>query len=325
MFNRWWLSKGFRWRLRHVRVVSNDSLLSILKLKEFLLGTMENSAGFPPKHLIVFHQCHLKLPTDSCHLRIHHSHQGKAVLLSKLVWPSLKLTANAPENRPSGDMLVSDQIRSLELLVNPCSAQIAMVFLNEYLSNGAWSGICETGLETMPLENEAWLKDWYSIQWKLLCQYRTSIPYVSVHLVYTQKGIRCLVDFPRGCSFHEDAWDESVSLWWQHQSSHESHSILRFVCRHFIQHPWICFLHPKFHVFCKQRAADFVTSPPVKGLRDLRLVTAYHFTWVFQSERKLICIIGILTLIQQDYLYSTQSVKRQGWNVKFLSKAFEVP
>ena len=31
-----------------------------------------------------------------------------------------------------------------------------MVFLNEYLSKGAWSGICETGLETMPLENEAW-------------------------------------------------------------------------------------------------------------------------------------------------------------------------
>lgn len=33
--------------------------------------------------------------------------------------------------------------------------KIAMVFLNEYLSNGAWSGICETGLETMPLENDA--------------------------------------------------------------------------------------------------------------------------------------------------------------------------
>lgn len=33
--------------------------------------------------------------------------------------------------------------------------KIAMVFLNEYLSKGAWSGICETGLETMPLENDA--------------------------------------------------------------------------------------------------------------------------------------------------------------------------
>lgn len=31
-----------------------------------------------------------------------------------------------------------------------------MVFLNEYFSSGTWSGICETGLETMPLENDAW-------------------------------------------------------------------------------------------------------------------------------------------------------------------------
>ena len=37
------------------------------------------------------------------------------------------------------------------------AAQIAMVFLKEYLSQGSWSGICETGLETIPLENDAWL------------------------------------------------------------------------------------------------------------------------------------------------------------------------
>lgn len=97
--------------------------------------------------------------------RIHHSHQGKAVLLSKLVVVrSFGLTGTGKQQTHlkigrAWDMLVSDQIRSLELLVNPCSVQIAMVFLNEYLSNGAWSGICETGLETMPLENEAWLGD----------------------------------------------------------------------------------------------------------------------------------------------------------------------
>ena len=34
--------------------------------------------------------------------------------------------------------------------------QIAMVFLKEYLNQGSWSGICETGLETIPLENDAW-------------------------------------------------------------------------------------------------------------------------------------------------------------------------
>mmetsp|Transcript_78575 Transcript_78575/g.173413 ORF Transcript_78575/g.173413 Transcript_78575/m.173413 type:complete len:519 (-) Transcript_78575:146-1702(-) len=33
--------------------------------------------------------------------------------------------------------------------------KIAMVFLKEYLSQGSWSGICETGLETIPLENDA--------------------------------------------------------------------------------------------------------------------------------------------------------------------------
>ena len=33
--------------------------------------------------------------------------------------------------------------------------EIATIFLNEFLSCGTWSGICETGLETMPLENDA--------------------------------------------------------------------------------------------------------------------------------------------------------------------------
>ena len=45
-------------------------------------------------------------------------------------------------------------LRSSSLMMD--RLQIAMVFLKEYLNTGAWSGICETGLETIPLENEAW-------------------------------------------------------------------------------------------------------------------------------------------------------------------------
>ena len=107
MFNRWWLSKGFPFKIASSQ---SGKLPWILEVQGVFVGNYGKFSRLSAKtfHSIrlevvcTFEMCVYVWHANGFLLRIHHSHQGKAVLLSKLVvvrsfglTGTLKLTANS--------------------------------------------------------------------------------------------------------------------------------------------------------------------------------------------------------------------------------------